>query len=54
MQSSMTELVSWLSLNYDNVRYLDSYKSKWWVRDTAVNHINKVFEAKRKYAIAHI
>jgi hypothetical protein len=47
MQTNISELVSWLSLTYDNVRYLDSYKSKWWVRDTAVYHLNKVYEAKR-------
>lgn len=51
---STNEAVSWYQNTYDNVRYLSSEHSKWWVRDTAVNSINQVFTAKRKYSIALI
>jgi adenylate/nucleoside-diphosphate kinase len=52
--NKMRELVSWIQSNFDNVRYLSTDKSKWWVRDAAVEHINNVFQAKRKFAISHM
>lgn len=48
------EFISWLQHTYDNVRYLLAERSKWWVRDTAIEHINKVYKAKRDYCIARI
>lgn len=53
-QNNINEVAAWYQNTYDNVRYLTSEHSKWWVKDTAVTFINKVFTAKRNYAIATI
>ena len=50
----LLETVCWYQNAYDNVRYLNSDYSRWWVKDSAVLYINRVFTSKRNYSIAMI
>ena len=53
-QTNLLEVASWYQNTYNNLRYLSSNYSKWWVKDSAVSSINSVFTSKRNYAIALI
>lgn len=48
------QILSWYQNTFDNVRYLNTDHSKWWVRDSATKYINEVFGAKRSYALAKL
>jgi adenylate/nucleoside-diphosphate kinase len=51
---SLLETVSWYENAYDNIRYISSNFSKWWVKDSATTCINSVFTSKRNYSISLI
>lgn len=47
-------ILSWMQNTFDTVRYLSTEHSKWWVKDTALEHINIVYGARNAYAIAKL
>lgn len=53
-QANLLEVASWYQNTYNNLKYLSSNHSKWWVKDSAVSSINAVFTSKRNYSIALI
>jgi adenylate kinase family enzyme/YHS domain-containing protein len=50
----LNDLSIWFQSTYDNIRYIDSTKSKWHVRDAASDFMNAAFKAQRIYSIAAI
>jgi adenylate kinase family enzyme/YHS domain-containing protein len=48
------ETVSWYQSTYNNVQYLNTDHSKWWMKDAAINNINQVFSACKQYSISLI
>jgi len=52
LQPKMQEVLAWYQNTWGSVHYLTSERSKWWLEDSTMEAVNKVFEAKRKFAVA--
>ena len=50
----INETASWYQNTYENLKFLSTEHSKWWVKDNAIDCINQVFKASREYSIAVI
>ncbi|CAG9329088.1 unnamed protein product [Blepharisma stoltei] len=48
------EILSWVQNTFDTARYLSTDHSKWWVKDTAIEHLSIVYGARNNYAIAKL
>jgi adenylate/nucleoside-diphosphate kinase len=52
LQPKLQEVLAWYQNTWGSVHYLTSERSKWWLEDSTMEAVNKVFEAKRKFAIS--